>query len=81
MQPVARRIFQFWLLPKANDTAPSYEQRSISQMNTANQLMLLVFTDDRNNVLSINQDASLNRLTLSESLTEIPIDESRCQFF
>ena len=74
-------FFQIWILPKANDIAPSYEQRSISQMHTANHLTLLVSPDGRNQSLSINQDISLYRVTLGEALTEIPIDGSRCQFF
>ena len=71
-------FFQIWILPKANDIAPSYEQRSISQMHTTNHLTLLVSPDGRDHSLSINQDVSLYRVALGEALTEIPIDTSRC---
>ena len=74
-------FFQIWILPKANNISPSYEQRSLSQMKSLNHLTLLVSPDGRDNSLSMNQDASLYRVTVSVSLTAIPLDRSRCQFF
>ena len=73
-------FFQIWILPRTDNIDPSYEQRPVSGMVTANNLTLLVSPDGRDDSLSINQDALLYKITPSQTPTEVELDPRRCQF-
>ena len=73
-------FFQIWILPRTDNIDPSYEQRPVSGMVTANNLTLLVSPDGRDDSLSINQDALLYKINPSQTPTEVVFDSRRCQF-
>lgn len=68
-EPVS--FLQIWIQPNKLGVKPSYQQKTIQQKGA---LTPLVTANGRNGSLSMNQNASLSRLTLStdETITLIP---------
>jgi quercetin 2,3-dioxygenase len=52
-------LLQIWLLPEARGLQPSYEDRTFSAEEKANQLRLIASHDGREGSTTINQDASV----------------------
>jgi redox-sensitive bicupin YhaK (pirin superfamily) len=73
-------FFQIWILPRTDNIDPSYEQRPVSAIATANNLTLLVSPDGRDGSLSINQDALLYKINPGQTTTEVGLDPCRYQF-
>ena len=57
------KFFQIWIHPNVDGLEPSYEQKAVQQNGP---LTALVTPNGENGSLSMNQDASLSRLVLSE---------------
>lgn len=54
-------LLQIWVLPKKEDTAPSYDQKSIPPALLKNRLQIVVSGAKRTTVVFINQDAQFLR--------------------
>ena len=77
---VETHFFQIWILPKTDNIKPSYQQRPVSGMATANDLTLLMSRDGRDNSLSINQDALLYTINPGKTPVEVQFDPHRSHF-
>ena len=63
----AVHMFQIWIAPKMKDIEPRYQVKSLHDVNRVDQLVTFISPDGRDNSLTINQDAFLSVITLSES--------------
>lgn len=57
------KLFQIWIIPRARNLPPHYEQRSLGPARK-NEIELLVSGDEKDEVLYINQDAFVSRVSL-----------------
>ena len=64
-------LLQIWILPERHGIAPSYEQKSFSELERTNVLRLVASQDGKNGSVTINQDANVytSILTNGNSLT------------
>lgn len=60
-------LLQIWILPEKNGVVPSYAQKNFTDKRKPGQFTLLVSPDGRNGSLTMNQDAQLYVLDLSEN--------------
>jgi len=75
-QPV--HLYQVWLLPRAKELPPSYEQRTFSKAEQQGKLRLVVSPDGQDDSLVIQQNARIYLASLGkgQSVTQ-PIDTGR----
>ena len=62
----AVHLLQIWILPEKNGIAPSYEQKDFSEKRKAGGLCLLASKNGRDGSLTINQDADLYVLDITQ---------------
>ncbi|MEY3783845.1 MAG: hypothetical protein RLZZ230_167 [Candidatus Parcubacteria bacterium] len=63
------KLYQIWILPRAENITPSYSQKDFSAAQKQNELTLLVSPDGRDESLIINQDAYVYRGTFNKAET------------
>ena len=69
-------LLQIWIMPRARNLTPSYEQKAFSADERRNRLRLVASEDGRDGSVTIQQDASLyaaildRETTLEHNLTE-----------
>ena len=74
-------LFQIWLFPKTNDTPPSYRQKDFSSDAKENKWTQYVSPDGADGSLSIDQDAFLYGISLTEGTsTQHALPEKRHGF-
>lgn len=74
----AVHFLQIWLLPKAANLPPSYEQKTFPVAERKNRLRLLASTDGREGSVLWHQDASLFVGNLEPGLSvEMPLQQGR----
>jgi redox-sensitive bicupin YhaK (pirin superfamily) len=52
-------LLQIWIMPKARNLAPSYEQKEFAQPDLKNKLRLVASADGREGSVTVNQDVNL----------------------
>ena len=62
-------LLQIWLLPKRKGLAPGYEQKSFASNGAGKGLVLLASHDGRDGSVSINQDAFIHAVRLTDGQT------------
>jgi quercetin 2,3-dioxygenase len=55
----AVHLLQIWIMPRARNLAPSYEQKAFSDDDRRNRLRLVASDDGREGSVTIQQDANL----------------------
>src|SRR5215471_7125706 len=71
-------LLQIWIMPRARNLSPSYEQKAFSEDDRRNRLRLVASDDGRDGSVTIQQDASLYAAILNRnSSIEHSLSESR----
>ncbi|MBU6235378.1 MAG: pirin family protein [Alphaproteobacteria bacterium] len=72
------KFYQIWIKPNVRNEAPTYQEKSLFDIDATNQLVPLVTPDGRDGTLLIRQDAtlSLGRFKAGETLT-LPKTDTR----
>ncbi len=58
-------LLQIWIMPRARNLAPSYEQKAFSEDERRNRLRLVASADGRDGSVTIQQDANLHAAILA----------------
>ncbi|HXT62799.1 MAG TPA: pirin family protein [Pyrinomonadaceae bacterium] len=71
-------LLQIWIVPRARNLAPSYEQKAFSEDERRNRLRLVASSDGRDGSVTIQQDAELYAAILEANASlEHPITQNR----
>jgi len=71
-------LLQIWIMPRARNLSPSYEQKAFSEDDIRNRLRLVASEDGRDGSVTIQQDASLYAAILGrDSAIEQTLSENR----
>jgi redox-sensitive bicupin YhaK (pirin superfamily) len=71
-------LLQIWIMPRARNLSPSYEQKAFSEDDRRNRLRLVASEDGRDGSVTIQQDASLYAAILGrDSAIEQTLSENR----
>jgi quercetin 2,3-dioxygenase len=62
-------LLQIWIMPKARDLTPGYEEKHFTEDERRGELRLIASRDGRNGSVTINQDASVYASLLAENQT------------
>ena len=74
----AVHLLQIWIMPRARNLPPSYEQKAFSEDERHNRLRLVASDDGRDGSVTIQQEASLYAAILDrDSSIEQTLSESR----
>ena len=74
----AVHLLQIWIMPRARNLPPSYEQKAFSEDDRRNRLRLVASDDGQDGSVTIQQDAKVYAAILNPDITiEHPLTEDR----